>query len=148
MQPSLLLRCTLCGDPLQARPSKFCVGGEQVQQNMLLFYMFWYIIVRIVPTTRYKGIEYTTQYILLYMTSCTEYFLQHFRHHCCNYNSSIHALSHMHPIYEALLGWNTRSRCVGMLPVRTVYHDFWLFGEESACKLVPQGLGCWAVRRQ
>ena len=27
-----------------------------------------------------------------------------------------------------------------MLPVRTGYHDVWLFGEESAC-----ATGCWAL---
>ena len=48
--------CALCVDRLQARPTKCCVGGEQVWQNMHLLYVLVYIIVRIIPTTWYFAI--------------------------------------------------------------------------------------------
>ena len=68
--------CTLGVGPLQARPS--IMWKASTYGKTCSFYMFWYIIVRIVPTPCYKGIEYTTQYILLYMTLCTEHYLQYF----------------------------------------------------------------------
>ena len=58
---------TLCVDPLQARPTKCCVGCEQVWQNMLN--SFWYIIVRIIPTTWYFVIwASSTQHSINYCT--------------------------------------------------------------------------------
>ena len=138
--------CTLCIDPLQARPTKCCVGGDQVWQNMLLLCVFLYHLAynTYYLVLRYMGIEYTTQHILLYITLCAEHYLQHFRQCCCN----ILPLSNMHLILWSS-SWMKHTIAVRRYVTGTYEVPWHLPFRRGECLYVcTTAVGRSAVRRQ